>query len=223
MKNLYEKLQIVQEKLSVPKNQRNTFGNYNYRSLEDITEAVKPLLAELGVYIVINDEIVLIGDRYYVKATVKFADADTFIFSTAYAREPLNKKGMDESQITGAASSYARKYAMNGLLAIDDTKDADATNKHGANGNGDTKTPKAQKQTPAPKVKSSEIVDQAFFEFETENTDKLLEHFVYSREAFEKAVIKYFKKLPTNKASIKKILATVKPQDVMVDAPSEAA
>lgn len=124
------KLQEIQLKLKAPKNQRNNFGNYNYRSCEDILEAVKPLLSEAGAIITINDEMLNIGDRYYVKATVTFICGEEKHSVSAFAREAENKKGMDESQITGAASSYARKYALNGLLLIDDTKDADSTNKH---------------------------------------------------------------------------------------------
>ena len=117
-------LNEIQQKLKAPKNQRNNFGNYNYRSCEDILEAVKPLLGESTL--TISDEIIMLGDRFYVKATVTFTNSsgDRTTVS-AYAREALDKKGMDQSQITGAASSYARKYALNGLFLIDDTKDAD--------------------------------------------------------------------------------------------------
>lgn len=111
-------------KLKAPKSQKNVFGNYNYRSCEDILEAVKPLLN--GMCLTVSDKIVLVGDRYYVKATAKIMYGDAFVANSAYAREPLEKKGMDGSQITGASSSYARKYALNGLFAIDDTKDADS-------------------------------------------------------------------------------------------------
>lgn len=121
--NTIAKLSKIQSELKAPKGQFNSFGNYKYRSCEDILEAVKPLLK--GSIITISDEIVLVGDRFYVKATAKFEDETSQITNTAFAREPLMKKGMDESQITGATSSYARKYALNGLLAIDDTKDAD--------------------------------------------------------------------------------------------------
>lgn len=123
----------IQQKLKAPKNQKNAFGGYMYRSAEDILEAVKPLLAEENVVLVINDDIVNLGNRFYVKATVKLYDSEgkEIACSSALAREPDQKKGQDESQITGAASSYARKYALNGLLCIDDTKDADATNDHG--------------------------------------------------------------------------------------------
>lgn len=125
--NVMHKLLYVQKKLKAPKNQRNNFGEYNYRSCEDILEAVKPLLDEVGATIVLSDDISIFGDRFYVKATACFMDCDTDakISSTAFAREVLEKKKSDPSQCTGAASSYARKYALNGLLLIDDTKDLD--------------------------------------------------------------------------------------------------
>ena len=130
---IYKKLMNIQTKLKAPKSQRNSFGNYNYRSCEDILEAVKPLLDEFKVALTIKDEIVLIGERYYIKATATLIDIDTgdTTETSAYARESAEKRGMDSSQVTGATSSYARKYALNGLFAIDDNKDADATNTHG--------------------------------------------------------------------------------------------
>lgn len=123
-------LSEIQQKLKAPKNQTNSFGGYKYRSCEDILEAVKPLLGDGSL--TLNDEIIVIGDRYYVKATAQLYDGKGvgIAYTCAYAREPLEKKGSDASQITGAASSYARKYALNGLFLIDDTKDADATNDH---------------------------------------------------------------------------------------------
>lgn len=128
--NIYEKLNLIQVSLKSPKSQYNAFGKYAYRSCGDILESVKAQLAELKVVIVLSDELVEIGDRYYIKATATLHDLDgASISNTAYAREEETKKGMDGSQITGASSSYARKYALNGLLAIDDTKDSDATNK----------------------------------------------------------------------------------------------
>ena len=125
--SVYEKLMNIQSEVKAPKGQRNSFGNYNYRSCEDILEAVKPLLAKHQAALTISDSIELIGTRFYVKATAKFIDvADgTEIENTAYAREEDSKKGMDAAQVTGAASSYARKYCLNGLFDIDDTKDAD--------------------------------------------------------------------------------------------------
>lgn len=119
----------IQSELKAPKNLYNSYGNYKYRNAEAILEAVKPLLLKYECLLIINDEITLIGDRYYVKATAVLTNKQgKTICTSAFAREPLNKKGQDESQVTGAASSYARKYALNGLFAIDDTKDADALN-----------------------------------------------------------------------------------------------
>lgn len=115
----------IQQNLRAGKNQRNSYGGYKYRSCEDILEAVKPLLEHEKVVLVLTDEIALVGDRYYVKATATLKSADEQISNSAYAREAEKKKGMDESQITGTASSYARKYALNGLFCIDDAKDAD--------------------------------------------------------------------------------------------------
>lgn len=122
---LNQRVGDIQHKLKAPKGQYNSFGKYNYRSCEDILEGVKPLLKEHNLALLIDDEIVQIGERYYVKATAKITDGREIVSATAYAREPDTKKGMDESQITGATSSYARKYALNALLCIDDTKDAD--------------------------------------------------------------------------------------------------
>lgn len=131
--SLVQKLGAIQLKLKAPKNQRNKFGGYNYRSAEDILEAVKPLAIANGALVNITDDIVEVGNRIYVKATVRLVDLDTgdSLETSALAREEEVKKGMDGSQITGAASSYARKYALNGMFAIDDTRDSDATNDHG--------------------------------------------------------------------------------------------
>lgn len=120
-----DKLVKIQAKLKAPKGQKNSFGNYNYRSCEDILEAVKPLLAEHGLSLVLSDEVVNIGTHNYVKATATLQDSEMTMSVHAYAREAEVTKGMSDSQITGASSSYARKYALNGLFAIDDTKDAD--------------------------------------------------------------------------------------------------
>jgi len=125
---IYSNLLEIQTSLVAPKNQRNTFGNYNYRSCEDILEAVKPLLKAQGLALTLNDELVLIGERYYIKATATLSDGKETIEAVAFAREEETKKGMDGSQITGASSSYARKYALNGLFLTDDSKDSDATN-----------------------------------------------------------------------------------------------
>lgn len=130
-----ENLTKIQSELKAPKNQYNKFGNYHYRSAEDILEAVKPLLSKYNAELTICDEICEIGDRIYVKAVCKYREGNDEVTVNAYAREPENKKGMDESQITGTASSYARKYALNGLFLIDDTKDAD-TNEYSKQSKG---------------------------------------------------------------------------------------
>lgn len=144
--NNYEKLLSIQSELKCAKSQYNKFGNYNYRSCEDILEALKPLLAKYKAVVFISDSLEHIGERFYVKATVTFADCEkpetTPITVTAYAREEESKKGADGSQITGASSSYARKYALNGLFDIDDTKDSDTTN----DGKGQAQKPPVQQQ-----------------------------------------------------------------------------
>lgn len=122
---LIETLHKIQKDLRAPKGQENKFGGYKYRSCEDILEAVKKLLPE-GVTVLVSDDIVMVGERYYVKATASITDGEHQIETNAFARESLDKKGMDAAQITGATSSYARKYALNGLFCIDDTKDADS-------------------------------------------------------------------------------------------------
>ena len=139
-------LQKIQAELKAPKGQYNNFGKYKYRSCEDILEAVKPLLAKYVYALVVSDEVVEVGERVYIKARAAIYGEEPTSPHVAYgyAREPLARKGMDESQITGAASSYARKYALNGLFAIDDTKDADATN----DGNGGKKV--KQEVSPEP-------------------------------------------------------------------------
>lgn len=158
MKNLHEKLVAIQSELKAPKNQKNAFAGYKYRSCEDILEALKPLLKEHQCVLTLSDEVmhfssntpqqfiwskpskdgksaieeseIVGGDRFYIKATASISDGENLLSASAWAREPESKKGSDESQITGAASSYARKYALNGLFCIDDAADADATNDH---------------------------------------------------------------------------------------------
>lgn len=130
--SINDKLSAIQTQIKAPKNLYNSFGKYNYRNAESILESAKPYLKELGLFLTINDSIQLIGDRYYVRATVTLADCATgeAIEVSAYARETEEKKGMDGSQVTGATSSYARKYALNGLFLLDDTKDADTDEYH---------------------------------------------------------------------------------------------
>lgn len=125
MADLAKKLVAIQSKLKAPKSQYNSFGKYKYRSCEGILEALKPLLAEQGCYITIEDSPIMVGDWHYIQAQASLSDGYNTIIAMAYARESETKSGMDSSQITGTASSYARKYALNGLFAIDDTKDAD--------------------------------------------------------------------------------------------------
>lgn len=128
--NKFEKLKEIQQKLKAPKSQYNSFGKYNYRNCEDILESLKPLLSEQNCTVYITDGIILIGERYYLKATVHFVDNESAdeITTTAYAREENEKRGMDLAQLTGSTSSYARKYALDGMFAIDDTKDYDYLN-----------------------------------------------------------------------------------------------
>lgn len=151
MQEFIKKVSRVQSELKAPKNQFNRFGNYAYRNAEDILESVKPLLSREGLVLTISDDIVQVGDRYYVKATATLTDGTNVLTNSALARESESEKGMQASQLTGSTSSYARKYALNGLLCIDDTKDADDLNKHGK----DTPTP------PAPKKKELTAEEKA--------------------------------------------------------------
>ena len=149
-----EALRMIQSRLNAPKNQYNSFGKYAYRSCESILEAVKPLLKEYGAEVVLTDEIVQVSDRIYVKATAIFTCGDDEVITTAFAREPDSKKGMDESQITGTASSYARKYALNGLFLIDDNKDADTDEHHSERENRSRKQMQTQDD---PKVGAQQV------------------------------------------------------------------
>lgn len=152
--NIYEKLLSVQTSLKAPKSQYNSFGKYAYRNCEDILEAAKPHLKVAKALVFLSDEIVLIGERYYVQATATFVDVESGekLSAIAYAREEENKKGMDGSQVTGASSSYARKYALNGLFDIDDTKDSDTTNTHGKE-EAPQEKPKATPKEKSPREK----------------------------------------------------------------------
>lgn len=172
---LHEKLLAIQTKLKAPKGQYNSFGKYSYRSAEDILEAVKPLNAEQGVLLTITDEIKEIGGRVYVVATATVSDGTDTLQVSAFAREPENKKGMDGSQITGATSSYARKYALNGLYAIDDNKDAD-TDEHKQQQDNAPKKQQAQKQ----QQKQQQQQEKGFTEQELH---ELVEKYVRNIEA----------------------------------------
>ena len=144
-----EKLLAVQTELKAPKNQYNSFGKYKYRSCEDILEGVKPVLAKNKATLVVSDDIVQVGERFYVEAIAKFIDIETgdSIQNTAFARESDDKKGMDAAQVTGATSSYARKYALNGLFLIDDTKDADTDEYANQQNKAAKKNTKAESKT----------------------------------------------------------------------------
>ena len=154
MEQVHQKLAAIQAALKAPKSQFNKFGGYKYRKAEDILEAVKPLLKEYGCTLTCTDELQLIGDRYYIKATATITNSEdgVSVSTTAYAREEEEKKGMDGSQVTGASSSYARKYALNGLLCIDDTADSDTTNQ----GPVETPKPSRTKKSSAPAEKPAE-------------------------------------------------------------------
>lgn len=158
---IYEKLSAIQSELKAPKSQYNSFGKYNYRNCEDILEAVKPLCAKYKAVSVMGDEVIQIGERYYIKSTARLIDleSDGVVENTAYAREEAEKKGMDGSQVTGASSSYARKYALNGLFAIDDTKDSDTTNDGGREATSATKKAQAvEKNEEFKRLTKSELV-----------------------------------------------------------------
>ena len=152
MKKIYSELARIQQELKAPKNKWNKFGQYAYRNAESILEAVKPLLN--GLALIVTDELVFIGTRYYIKATAKLTDGEEEVSADSYAREDEVKKGMDGCQITGSASSYARKYALNGLLAIDDTKDSDDDSMSPKNPNN---TPEAETREENAKTKGKEI------------------------------------------------------------------
>ena len=153
--NIYEKLMNIQKELKAPKSQYNSFGKYKYRSCEDILESVKPLLEKYKVTIILTDKLEQIGERYYIRAMAILFDteSDNSIENTAYAREEETKKGMDGSQITSTSSSYARKYALNGLLLIDDTKDADTDEFAKENNKGKTKEEPKEKKITAGQLK----------------------------------------------------------------------
>ena len=172
---LHEKLLAIQTKLKAPKGQYNKFGNFNYRSAEDILEAVKTLNAEQGLLLTITDEIKEVGGRIYVVATATVSDGTDELKVSAFAREPENKKGLDESQITGATSSYARKYALNGLYAIDDNKDAD-TDEHKQQQENAPKKQQTQKQ----QQKQQQQQEKGFTEQELH---ELVEKYVRNIEA----------------------------------------
>lgn len=206
-----EKLLKVQTELKAPKNRKNSFGNYSYRSCEDILEAVKPLLAEVKAFIKLSDMIQQIGDRYYVNATAWFVDCENegeMISADAYAREPEDKKGMDAAQITGTASSYARKYALNALLLIDDAKDPD-TDEYKVE-----QEAKAAKTTPKPKKKVDDSdLDKFINEGQLRTLEMLLEKADVSVEKFNSIFkLTVLSELPSDKydEAVKKLEAAIK-------------
>ncbi|MFL8888660.1 ERF family protein [Helcococcus kunzii] len=175
--NIFEKLTMIQQELKAPKGQYNGFGKYNYRNAEDILEAVKPLLSKYKVTQLIGDDVKLIGDRYYINAEIKLINAektDEIITVNAYARESIAKKGMDESQITGATSSYARKYALNGLYAIDDTKDVD-TDEYRNQANNKAKKEEKEQKNDANRLATDNEIAYIFEANPNINTEKIKE------------------------------------------------
>ena len=169
------KLVNIQQCLNAPKSQFNAFGKYKFRNCEDILEAVKPLLN--GSILTISDELINVGDRYYVQATAKLELGEEYFFATAFARETESKKGMDEAQITGSASSYARKYALNGLFLIDDSKDPDTRD----NSNIPNSQPTNNFKGPQ-KITKENVLDLSKLIEDTEtNIDKFLEYFKIDR------------------------------------------
>ena len=204
------KLALIQQELSAPKNQYNSYGKYNYRSCEDILEGLKPCLKNAGCALTISDELVVVGERYYVKATATLHDceSDKSVSNIAYAREELTKKGMDASQITGAASSYARKYALNGLFCIDDVKDNDTDERKNEI---DAKKKEAEEQAKAEaeqkaienqlinNVKVKVLIDKC--ESENVPVEKILK--LYKVNAIENITEKMFRNIIDNFKKIK--------------------
>lgn len=166
--NVHEALYAIQAELKAPKGNFNSFGKYKYRSCEDILEAVKPLLKKYDSTLTLSDDVVQLGDRYYIKATasLQVVGEANFVQNTAWARESAEKKGQDDSQITGTASSYARKYALNGLFLIDDTKDADTDEYH--------KQTTSKKETTEPYPERGEMIKVIKKKYDKERMEKLL-------------------------------------------------
>jgi len=231
---IQQRLLTIQQKLKAHKGQFNSFGNYKYRSCEDILESIKPLLAETGTVVTLTDEIVLIGDWHYVKATVRLSGTNDAVETVAFAREPELKKGMDASQITGTASSYARKYALNGLFCIDDTKDSDATNK----GENDEQRKPAAYKAPAKqaepvdkeavKTARRKTVDDAYFEFTTLHADKMPDGKVFNSKFFANEILAAYanpkiltahqkKTFKWDLTSVNKLAESVLPENCLTD------
>lgn len=196
--SVYSKLLSVQSKLVAPKGQYNKFGKYNFRSCEDILEAAKPILFDEKCTIFLSDKMVLIGERYYLEAKATFIDTETgeLIEVTSLGREELSQKGMNTAQITGSTSSYARKYALNGLLCIDDNKDPDHTNKH------ETKPEK-------PKVKTLQQLQSEVKSLETDlgmtKEQKIAERGNYLEDPTKIDSFEFYHKILTNRVATKKL------------------
>lgn len=192
--NIFKQLRDVQSELKAPKSQYNSFGKYKYRNAEDILEAVKPLMAKHKLTLTLTDSIEIIGDRYYVRAEVVVSnDEGEMIPVTAYAREEENKKGMDGSQVTGASSSYARKYALNGMFCIDDTKDSDSTNTHDSK----SATSKPAAKAAAKNDGEATIMDKAINYMKSQNDrkkayDTVMKHYGDQLTDKQKEAIKKF-------------------------------
>ena len=211
-----EKLLQVQSKLNAPKNRYNKFGEFNYRSLEDILEAVKPLLVEVKAYIKLTDMIQMVGDRYYVNATAWFVDCENegeMISADAYAREPLEKTKMDAAQVTGTASSYARKYALNALLLIDDVKDPDTDEYKKEQ---DAKAEKTKKPVPPKKTEPADDLDKFVTDAQLKTLERLNERAGVTAEKFCKIYkIALMSELPVEKYNdaVKKLEIAIKAKE----------
>lgn len=216
--NIYEKLLAVQTALKAPKNRRNTFGKYNYRSCEDILEAVKPILKEVQASVFVQDSITEHNDRIYVMAMAYFVDVEhpeiPQICVTAYAREPLEKKGMDEPQITGTASSYARKYALNGLFLIDDIKDPDSDEYRTETEEKAAKTEKVEKASSRKKKDTdASVLDQFVDAAQRETLNMLISKAGITEEKFCSVYgIPHIPEFPAAKydEAVKKLEAAIK-------------
>lgn len=210
---IYAKLSVIQQNLIAPKNQYNSFGDYKYRSCEDILEGLKPCLKEVNAAVTISDELVLIGERYYIKATATLfcCESGEKVSNTAYARETESRPKMDVSQITGSASSYARKYALNGLFCIDDVKDADArdnrqqgTEKQKTESQEEKKAEEQQKQIEKmkiPKVKQDSLMERC----NRENVDVNKIMSLYKVNDLADLSEKQFRHINDNWEAIKKV------------------
>jgi hypothetical protein len=186
---LFNKLALLQDQIDVPKSQYNKFGNFYYRNVEDIQSAVKPLLVKHGLVLTVQDELVLIGDRYYIKATATISDGEQSLSTTAYARESESKKGMDDSMCTGTSSSYARKYALGGLLVLDDQKDADhADNREQGNKESSPTPPEPEKPWYNDFDKHKSVMEQRIAEGESPEKiiESLAEKFKINKEVRQK-------------------------------------